>query len=106
MLGFSVFTWNPIGVFKVEIKITNFKKTGSTFSFKASINVCLKVPFFGWKCASYSHTFSVPTALSAPQHALLSAKADDDDAEINDKDYSTLLLLQALLEEKEGCNCH
>ncbi len=99
------FTWNPIGVFKVEFKISNFKKVGSTFSFSASINVCVKVPFIGFKCKSFSHTFSIPTLLPQSHQALLNSK-EDENADGDNQEYSTSLLIHALLEKEEGCNCH
>ena len=100
------FSWNPIGVFKVDFKISNFKKTGSTFSFNASFGVCLHIPFLGWKCATYSHTFTVPTIIHAAHLSVLNAKEEDNDSIANSQDYSTLLLLHALVEDKESCNCH
>jgi hypothetical protein len=103
------FTWNPFGLFKVEIKVTNFKKTSGKISFTISVKVCIKVPIFGWKCASYSHTFSIPTSLSSAQQAIFSAPSAEDDSddapEAQGADYGTLLLLHALLEEKGGCSC-
>jgi len=97
------FSWNPIGVFKVEVKITNFRKAGGTFSFKVSVNVCLRVPILGWRCKSFSHTFSVPISLSPAHEGLLSAKAGDEDDD--NPELSTLLLLHALVEKESTCNC-
>lgn len=98
------FTWAPFGLFKVEVKIANFKKTGSTFSFSLSVSVCIKVPFLGWKCATYSHTFSIPTILPQAHQSFLSAKADDDD-DSQANNFAAMLLVSGLLEEKGGCNC-
>lgn len=98
------FSWNPIGVFKVEFKITNFRKTGGSFSFSASINLCLRVPFLGFKCKSFSHTFAIPTALADSHRQLMSAKADDDS--FDTQEYSTLLLLHAMVEKENHCTCN
>lgn len=96
------FTWQPLGLFKVEICVKNFAKVGKTFSFTASVKGCLKVPIFGWKCASYSYSFSVPTPFNEAHAGLLS-----ESEEINEKDYSTFLALYALAtQEQAECNCH
>ena len=94
------FTWQPLSVFKVALKITNFSNPSHSFSFDASIQGCLKVPFFGWKCSSYNHHFSVPTAIPATHQELLKGK------EIDDKDYSALLAMHTLVTENQNCNCH
>lgn len=101
------FTWNPVGLFKVEVKITNFRKVGNKFSFSISVKICIKVPILGWKCKTFSHTFSVPTVLPQAQQSLLAASAtdDDDDGDDTTNVYGTMLLLQAMLEEKGGCSC-
>jgi hypothetical protein len=105
------FTWNPFGLFKVEFKVSNWRKTSSSIRFTISVKVCIKVPILGWKCKSFSNTFSIPIAFSSAQQALFAAPSgtgdDDDDADIDAQgaDYKTLLLMHALLEEKGGCNC-
>ncbi|MEJ7738368.1 MAG: hypothetical protein WKF97_13145 [Chitinophagaceae bacterium] len=39
------------------------------------------------------------------QQSLLSAQADDDDANVDNQEYSSLLLLHAMIEKEDGCNC-
>ena len=80
------FTWQPFSRFKVTITVTNFSSQGNNFNFDAGIQVCIQVPFVGWKCASYSHHFSIPTLVAGDAQkelddyqvaALLSAHAHD-----------------------------
>lgn len=99
------FTWNRFGLFKVEVKIANFTRTGSSFSFKITVKICIKVPIWGWKCKSFSHTFSVPTVLPQAQQSFLSASADDDSVDDTNNVYGTMLMLQAILEDKSVCSC-
>lgn len=98
------FGWNPIFMFKVNIKITNFRKSGNFIKFDASVKGCVKVPVFDDKCASFSHSFAIP-AVSLPAQKALSngSKAETENSE---RDYNTLLLFHALMDEKNGCNCH
>ena len=99
------FTWNPFGLFKVEIQIANFSRTGSGFSFKITVKICIRIPVLGWKCKTFSHIFAVPTVLPQAQQSFLSATADDDSAEAATNVYGTMLMLQAMLEDKNGCTC-
>lgn len=89
------FTWQPFSKFKVVISINNFSEQGGTFSFDAGVQVCVDVPFLGWKCVSYSYHFSIPTL-----HAL---KATD---ELSDNEFSGRLALLLLLDQGYKCNCH
>jgi hypothetical protein len=90
------FTWQPFSKFKVVISINNFNEQGGSFSFDAGIQVCIDVPFFGWKCVGYSYHFSIPGG------HLLKAAAEPTDAELTNQ-----LILQLLLEkENKTCNCH
>ena len=58
------FEWSPISRFKISVAITNFKNSGGYFSFDFKGKVCGKIPFLGWKCASYTHHFSLPDSQS------------------------------------------
>ena len=98
------FTWKPLGLFKVEICVKNFAKVGRSFRFTASVKGCLNVPIFGWKCASYSYNFNIPTPFSESHAGLM-----DTNEEIDEKDYSTYLALYALATQEQGageCDCH
>ena len=96
------FTWQPIALFKVELCVKNFHKIGHTFSFDVAAKGCLKVPIIGWRCASYSYHFSVPTPFSESHAGLLS-----ESEEIDQKDYSTYLALYSIAQEEQAsCNCH
>jgi hypothetical protein len=98
------FTWNPVGLFKVEFKITNFRKVGSVVRFDAAIRGCIKVPILGFKCKSFNHTFAVPTSLSDVQRAMLASDVNEEMEEgVNSSnDINTLLLVHALLAERDG----
>ncbi|MDN3581717.1 hypothetical protein [Mucilaginibacter flavus] len=91
----GTFTWQPYSKFKVVVSINNFSEQGGTFSFDAGIQVCIDVPFLGWKCVGYSHHFSIPTL-----HALAATN------ELSDVDFSGQLALLLLLEQNNKCNCH
>ena len=100
------FAWKPFGKFKVEIKITNFRKIGTRFSFSLAANFCIDIPILGWKCKSFNHNFLIPTVLPQAHQSFLSANGDDDGDDYDkNNSYTTMLLLNAMIEEKNGCNC-
>jgi hypothetical protein len=92
----GTFTWEPFSSFKLDVSITNFDSSGDKYRFDAGFNICLKVPYFGWKCAGTSNRFDVPKNImlkSAP--------------ELSEADFTNQLILQLLLEkESKACNCH
>jgi hypothetical protein len=95
------FTWQPFGLFKLEVSITNFAKTGGTISFKISVKVCVKVPFLGWKCISYSRVISIPASFHETNAALFSA---DENANLDQ--YATAYLLYAMADKEQShCDC-
>lgn len=98
------FTWQPLGLFKVEVCIKQFQKIGKTFSFSISLKGCLKVPIWGWKCLSYSKSLSVPAPFNETHAGFFGSDTD----EIDEKDFGTFLALYALAadNEKADCNCH
>jgi len=87
------YTWQPFSKFKITVSITNFNEAGGVFSFDLGLNPCVDVPFLGWKCFNYSHTFSVPLLLHGIQN------------EIDDSQFSSILALHAGGAFKEQCQC-
>ncbi|MEL6537801.1 MAG: hypothetical protein AAFQ98_20435, partial [Bacteroidota bacterium] len=67
----------------------------SEISFDLTGKVCLKVPFLGWKCVSYSHTFVIPL----PGTEKVGTLAES----LSDEAFATALLLAA--HEDHGCSC-
>lgn len=80
------FSWSPISRIKISLDIKNFKDEGGYFSFDLSAKICGKIPYFGWKCAGYSHHFSIP---------------DDDNQKqletLSDSDFSSFLAVKSSL---------
>lgn len=87
------FTWQPFSKFKITVSITNFNEASGVFSFDLGLNPCVDVPFLGWKCFNYSHTFSVPLLLAGIQ------------SEIDDSQFTSLLTLHATGSLNAPCQC-
>ncbi|QSB25210.1 hypothetical protein [Flavobacterium sp. CLA17] len=87
------FTWQPFSKFKITVSITNFNEASGVFSFDLGLNPCVDVPFLGWKCFNYSHTFSVPLLLAGIQ------------SEIDDSQFTSLLTLHASGSLNAACQC-
>ncbi|RZJ53726.1 MAG: hypothetical protein EOO44_07530 [Flavobacterium sp.] len=87
------FTWQPFSKFKITVSITNFNEASGVFSFDLGLNPCIDVPFLGWKCFNYSHTFTVPLLLAGIEN------------EIDDSQFVSLLTLHASGSLNEPCHC-
>ncbi|PWB25439.1 hypothetical protein [Flavobacterium sp. HTF] len=87
------FTWQPFSKFKITVSITNFNEAGGVFSFDLGLNPCIDVPFLGWKCFNYSHTFTVPLLLAGIQ------------SDIDDSQFVSLLTLHASGSLNAPCQC-
>jgi hypothetical protein len=88
------FTWAPFSRFKLDVEIKNLVQTGNIYGFDGAFSICVNLPYFGWKCVSYSnHFYYRANLLHATQ-------------ELSTADFNSQLILQLLLAEKNGaCNC-
>jgi hypothetical protein len=87
------FTWQPFSKFKITVSIANFNEASGVFSFDLGLNPCIDVPFLGWKCFNYNHTFSVPLLLHGIEN------------EIDDSQFSSILALHATGSLNAPCQC-
>ncbi|MBP1224423.1 hypothetical protein [Flavobacterium sp. 1355] len=87
------FTWQPFSKFKIAVSITNFNEASGVFSFDLGLNPCIDVPFLGWKCFNYSHTFTVPLLLAGIE------------SDIDDSQFVSLLTLHASGSLNAPCQC-
>lgn len=90
------FTWQPIPRVKLVIAIANLTEANNTVSFDLSGQICVDVPFIGWKCVGLSHHFDIPLPFAAD--ALQASKLDDNQ-------FAALLALHAS-GAMNSCNCN
>ena len=87
------FTWQPFSKFKTTVSIANFNEAGGVFTFDLGVNPCVDVPFLGWKCFNFSHTFTVPLLLHGIEN------------EIDDSQFASILALHAGGALNAPCHC-
>ena len=91
------FTWQPVSRVKIVISITNLNDSGGTVSFDLGGQVCVDVPFFGWKCVGLSHHFSIPLPFAAD-----ALKANS----LDENQFAAILALHASESSGNSCNCN
>lgn len=54
--GNGCFSFQPVSVAKIEICVSDWKIESGRICFRIKLQICVKVPFIGWKCISFVNT--------------------------------------------------